>query len=80
MLVTRSYMRKMAERFQDRTLLERVGDKAVEMCGALVLISWLPILYVADRLLDRVLSERVRGRVLDNSLSASRLVFLVRFP
>ena len=24
----------------DKTLLERVGDKVVEMCGPLALISW----------------------------------------
>ena len=28
-------------RFLDRMLLERVGDKAVKMCGLLVFISWL---------------------------------------
>ena len=31
----------MAARLLDRTLLERVGDKAVEMCGPLAFISWL---------------------------------------
>ena len=34
-LVTRSYMRKNGGELLDRTLLERVGDKAVEMCCSL---------------------------------------------
>ena len=32
----------MAARLLDRMLLERVGDKAVEMCSPSVFISWLP--------------------------------------
>ena len=32
---------KMAARLLDRTLLEQVGDKAVEVCGLLAFISWL---------------------------------------
>ena len=51
-LVTHSYMCKMEARLLDRTLLEQVGDKAVEMCCPSVFISWL-ILHVVDRLLDK---------------------------
>ena len=32
---------KVAVRLLDRTLLERVADKAVEMCGPSAFISWL---------------------------------------
>ena len=32
----------MAASFLDRTLSERVGDKAVKMCGPSEFISWLP--------------------------------------
>ena len=35
-----------------------------------------PISYIVDRLLDRALSEQVRGRVLESSPSA----FILRFP
>ena len=35
MLVTRSYIRKNGGK------LEQVGDREVEMCGPLALISWL---------------------------------------
>ena len=41
MLVIHSYMCKMVTRLLDRTLLEQVGAKAVEICGPLALISWL---------------------------------------
>ena len=37
-------------------------------------------MYVVDRLLERVLSERVRGRALENSPSVSRSAFILRFP
>ena len=40
-LVTRSYMCKNGGEALDRTLLERVGDKAVEMRGPPAFISWL---------------------------------------
>ena len=44
MLVTHLYMRKNGGRLLDRTLLERVGDKEVEMCGSSAFISWLSLL------------------------------------
>ena len=47
----------MAARLLDRTLLERVGDKADEVCCLSAFISWLSHSYIVDRLLDRVLSE-----------------------
>ena len=68
----------MAARLLDNTLLEQVGDKVVEMCGPR-LSHGFPILYVVDRLLDRMLSEPVRGRVLENSPSAFWSVFILRF-
>ena len=70
----------MVARLLDRTLLERVGDKAVESCGPSALSHGFPISYVVDSLLDRALSERVRGRVLENSPSASQSAFISRFP
>ena len=39
-----------------------------------------PISYIVDRLLDRALSERVRGRALENSPSASRSVLILWIP
>ena len=49
MLVTCLYMLiKMAARLLDRTLLEQVGDKAVERCGLLAFISWLSHLVLSE--------------------------------
>ena len=72
----------MVAKLLDRTLLDQVGDKMVEMCGPLAFIAWLHISYVhvANRLLDGALSERVRGRALGNSSSVSRSAFILRFP
>ena len=39
-----------------------------------------PISYVVDRLLNRALLERVTGRALENSPSASQSVFILLFP
>ena len=39
--VTRSYISKTEARLLDRTSLERVGDKVVEMCGPSAFIPWL---------------------------------------
>ena len=46
------------------------------VCRSFNLSHGFPILYVVERLLDRSLSERVRGRALESSL----LVFILRFP
>ena len=71
----------MVARLLDRALLEQVGDKAVEMCSPSAFFSHgFPISYVVDRLLDRALLKRVRGKVLENSPSASRSAFILRFP
>ena len=59
-------------------LFERVGDKAVEMCSPLAFISWLSHLVRSEQ--APVLSERVRGRVLENTTSTSRSAFILRFP
>ena len=53
MLVTCLYMRENGSEVLDRTLLERVGDKAVEMCGLSAFIS---------RLSHHVLSGQAPGQ------------------
>ena len=73
----------MVARLLDRTLLECLGDKAVEMCGPSAFISWISHLVhvrILDRLLGRALSERVSGRALENSPSAFRSALILRFP
>ena len=52
----------MAARLLDRTLLERVGHKVVEMCGPLAFISRLSHLYVVDGLVDGGRALENRGR------------------
>ena len=71
----------MAARLLDRTLLERIGDKAVEMCGPSVFVSCLSHLIRSGQPPDRAMLERVGDKaVVICSLSTfiSRLSHLVR--
>ena len=65
MLVTHFYMHKNGKRFLDRSLLEQVGDRVVEIRSPSVLSHGFPISSIVERLLDRVLSEPVRSRALE---------------
>ena len=71
---------KRAARLLDRTLLERVGDKVVEMCRPSTFISWLSHLICSGQAPGQALSERVRGRALEKSPSASWSAFILQFP
>ena len=81
-LVTCSYMyiRTKGSEATEQDAVERVGDKVVRCVVHRHLSHVFPISYVVDMLLDRVLSEQVRGRALENSLSVSRSAFILQFP
>ena len=80
-LVTRSYMHENGGEAPGQDAVGASWRKrrlryAICQC----LSHGFPISYVVDRLLNRVLSEQVRGRVVENRPSASRSAFSYSFP
>ena len=71
----------MVARLLDIMLIERVGDKAVEMCNLSAFISWLSHLARTGQAPGHgaVRASLRYCRVLENSPSASRSVFILQF-
>ena len=71
----------MVARLLDITLLERAGDEAVEMCGLSAFISWLSHLACSGQAPGHgaVRASLRYCRVLENSPSMSRSVFILQF-
>ena len=69
----------MEVRLLDRTLLNQIGNKAIEMCGPSSFISRLSHLISSGLAHGQGAVRASRGRALENSPSAARSVFMLQF-